>query len=85
MANPKASAPTLLDATRERIPKHRGFAPWNERLPADLLAEANAVKAAWARGELGTKTATAIALSHALQARGIKIGRSGVERWLEKP
>ncbi len=76
--------PSLLDVTRQQIPLHRGFLPWYDKLPAELQREADAVKSAFLAGTLGTKTATAVALASALQKRGVRIGRSGVLRWLEK-
>ena len=84
MSNRTAPTPSLLDVTRQKIPVHRGFLPWYDKLPAEMQREADAVKAAYLAGTLGTKSAVATALSDALQSRGVRIGRNGVMRWLEK-
>lgn len=75
----------LLDDVKADLPR-KGQPAWHEVLPDDLRQEIESVRAAWLAGELGasaTKTGLATALSKALQARGIDIGRSGVQRWLE--
>jgi len=78
---------TLMDEVLSRIPK-KGFKPWHERIPPDLLAELEALRAAFWKGEMPTRT-TRTGLSHALakslQDRGVHVGHAGVHRWLEKP
>lgn len=78
---------SLMDEVLERIPK-KGFKPWNERIPPDLLAELEALRAAFWAGQMPTRT-TRTGLSHAisksLQGRGVHVGHAGVNRWLEKP
>jgi hypothetical protein len=72
----------LLEDVQGLLPK-KGFKPWHEKVPADLLAELEEVRRQYRSGALGgTKTGTATALSKALQARGIDIGQRGVEKWL---
>lgn len=75
----------LLEDVKETLPARRGFAPWYEKLPADLLAEIVDVKRQWQSGKLpATKTALGASLSKALAARGVRIGQLGVIRWLEQ-
>lgn len=76
---------TLMDEVLERIPK-KGFKPWNERIPPDLLAELEALRAAFWAGQMPTRTTRtglSYAISKSLQERGVDIGHSGVKKWLE--
>lgn len=78
--------PSLLDEVCSRLPR-KGQLPWHMTLRPDLLAEINAVKAAWREGRLPshtTKTGLASAIAGSLQARGVEIGPSGVSRWLNE-
>jgi hypothetical protein len=81
-----AKTSSLLDEVKANLKDRRGPASWIDLLPADLAAEAIAIKAQWRDGKLATtKTALAHSLAKGLQARGVNIGHSGVTRWLEKP
>ena len=79
-----AKRPPLMDDVLAHLPK-KGTAPWYSKLPPDLLAELQQVKAAFEAGTIGkaTKTGLAFAISKSLKARGIDIGHRGVEQWLQ--
>lgn len=81
----KPPASSLLDDVRATLQARKGPPPWYETLPAALKAEIDAIKADWKGGRLqATKTSLSVSISKALAARGVKIGHSGVIRWLEK-
>jgi hypothetical protein len=79
-----AKTKNIVDEVIDSLPKRRGFAPWYENLPADVLEQCNTVKSLLKEGRVGTKTAVAHRLSSSLKARGIDIGYPGVLKWLEK-
>lgn len=81
---PKAQR-SLLDEVREALPGTRGPRTWYSSLPDDLRDECDRIKAAFRSGAMGTKTGLSMTLSKALKARGIDIGHSGVQTWLERP
>lgn len=80
-----AKRTTLLDEVLKRIPK-KGFSPWHQRIPQDMLVEIESIRSAFWSGQLPART-TLTGLSHALskslQERGVDIGHSGVKKWLE--
>jgi hypothetical protein len=79
-----AKRPPLIDDVLANLPK-KGTVPWHGKLPPDLMAELQQVKAAFDAGTMGkaTKTGLAFAISKSLKARGIDIGHRGVEAWLQ--
>jgi hypothetical protein len=74
----------LMDDVLANLPK-KGTTPWHLKLPPDLMAELQQVKAAFEAGAMpkATRTGLAFALSKSLKARGIDIGHRGVEAWLQ--
>ena len=77
----------LLDEVAKALPK-KGQQPWHTVIDPALLKELEAVKKAFRTNDgtlpaHTTKTGLAFALAKSLKARGIDIGRSGVQRWLE--
>ena len=71
---------------RDAQPKKRGFPAWHERLPADVLAEVQAVRADWHDGTLCTQVRTlARSISEHLRSRGLPTaGPDEVAKWLHR-
>jgi|Laugresu1bdmlbdd_1035124.scaffolds.fasta_scaffold01217_16 hypothetical protein len=82
---PKAEALSLADAIRASIPtvQRRGVRWW-ESLPADVLAELDAVREDFHAGRLpNNKSAVARAVVEHLHARGLSdVKQQGVLAWL---
>ena len=77
--------PSLAEAIRAAVPPvSRRSVCWWERLPADTLAELEAIREEWRSGRLaGSKSALARAIAEQLNARGISdVGKQGVTTWL---
>lgn len=78
---------SLLDQIASDLPS-RGPLPIMERLPADLAAEMNEVRAAWRAGDeklaKATKTGLGRLIAKHLRARGVSIGEEAVVRWLQE-
>jgi hypothetical protein len=59
---------------------------WVDRLPDDVRAEVDDIKARFIAGEFGNKaTATWLSntLAQSLQSRGFSVGQHSVQRWLK--
>lgn len=83
----RPASSSLADAIRANVPPPpRRTLPWNERIPADALAELEELKREHLAGKLNaTRTALAITISTQLRLRGLSdVGRQGVEAWLRK-
>jgi len=77
----------LADAIRASVPPPpRRTLPWHERIPADVLAELEAIRSEHRAGTLtGTRVALAITISEQLRLRGLSdVGMQGVSAWLRK-
>jgi len=61
-----------------------GFTAWHYEIPADVLAELEALRERWVSGELGLqKRALARSIVQTLKDRGLPVsGFQGVEHWL---
>ena len=79
-AKPK---PSLLDDVRSRVVNTKpGFRCWWERLPPDVLAELEAVRADF-NPAVDQKRAYALAVITSLQERGYQVaGEESVIKWL---
>lgn len=80
-----AKSRTLLEEVRALLPK-KGQKPWHERTDPELRKELEAIKADFLAGKMGpgvTKTGLSTALAKSLKDRGMEIGFSGVQRWLQ--
>lgn len=78
-------APSLIDEIVSLVPAGQAREkPWQDKLPSDVRAELEALKARFVAGEIkGTKSGMAKAISGTLARRGIiTIGPQGVLKWL---
>lgn len=85
-----AKKPSLIEEVLAELPR-KGFAPWYERLDADLQKELSDLRRRFWSGQLAdedgrrpTKTGLADLLAKKLTSRGIHIGHSGVATWLAR-
>jgi GNAT superfamily N-acetyltransferase len=78
--------PDLLADVQARIVVRRaGYASWFDKLPADAQAECLAVREAFRRGDIGTKSHVARALIAAAKERGWSISaEKQVGQWLAR-
>lgn len=82
-----AKSRTLLEEVRALLPK-KGQVPWHQRVDPALREELETIKADFLAGKMGsgvTKTGLSTALAKSLLERGIQIGTSGVQQWLQNP
>ena len=85
MAKSKHSPGLLADVTARVEAKRCGYPSWFEKLPPDAQQECVAVRAAFRRGEIGSKAAVARALISAARERGWAISaEKQVCLWLVK-
>lgn len=78
-------APSLIDEIVSLVPPQQGREkPWQDKLPGEVRAELEGLKAKFLGGEIkGTKSGMARAISETLKRRGIyTIGPQGVLKWL---
>ena len=78
---------TLLDDVLSRVKaKKPGFLPWYERLPDDLRAELDAIRAQFHAGAIASqKRSLATAIAEVVAERGHpKPGEQAVIAWLSK-
>jgi hypothetical protein len=76
---------SLVDEIASAIPSNINGKPWWQKLTADQEELVKPILDAWRSGKFGAAKITAArAISHALVARGIKIGPQGVLTWLQR-
>lgn len=81
----KRKPASIADEIVSRVKNYRpGFNAWHCDLPADVLAELEALRARWANGEIAIqKRALARAIIETCRERGLHVsGVQGVEHWL---
>jgi hypothetical protein len=81
----KAKRVSIADDVLGRAANYQpGFVAWHCKLPPDVLAELESLRARWANGEIAIqKRALARAIIETCRERGLHVsGVQGVEHWL---